>query len=60
MPDQRLAPLLAGPAANSMGVDWFAMVFGLGLLPPRLLVPNFLVVQRAMAARNDRRTAARR
>ena len=53
------APLLKGPAANPMGVDWFAMVFGLGfVLSFGYWCTNFLVVQRAMAARNM--TAARR
>ena len=52
-------PLLAGPAANPMGVDWFAMVFGLGfVLSFGYWCTNFLVVQRAMAAKNM--TAARR
>jgi solute:Na+ symporter, SSS family len=51
-------PLLAGPSANPMGVDWFAMVFGLGfVLSFGYWCTNFLVVQRAMAARNM--TAAR-
>ncbi|MDI9372301.1 MAG: Na+/galactose cotransporter, partial [Verrucomicrobiota bacterium] len=51
-------PLLAGPAHNPMGVDWFAMVFGLGfVLSFGYWCTNFLVVQRAMAARNM--TAAR-
>jgi solute:Na+ symporter, SSS family len=46
-------PLLAGPTANPMGVDWFAMVFGLGfVLSFGYWCTNFLVVQRAMAARN--------
>jgi len=46
-------PLLAGPAANPMGVDWFAMVFGLGfVLSFGYWCTNFLVVQRAMAAKN--------
>jgi SSS family solute:Na+ symporter len=46
-------PLLAGPAANPMGVDLFAMVFGLGfVLSFGYWCTNFLVVQRAMAARN--------
>jgi SSS family solute:Na+ symporter len=41
-----------------MGVDWFAMVFGLGfVLSFGYWCTNFLVVQRAMAARNM--TAAR-
>jgi SSS family solute:Na+ symporter len=51
-------PLLGGPAANPMGVDIFAMVFGLGfVLSFGYWCTNFLVVQRAMAARNM--TAAR-
>lgn len=51
-------PLLAGPAANPMGVDVFAMVFGLGfVLSFGYWCTNFLVVQRAMAAKNM--TAAR-
>src|SRR5579862_5515376 len=46
-------PLLAGPSANPMGVDWFAMLFGLGfVLSFGYWCTNFLVVQRAMAARN--------
>lgn len=46
-------PLLAGPSANPMGVDWFAMVFGLGfVLSFGYWCTNFLVVQRAMAAKN--------
>ena len=41
-----------------MGVDWFAMVFGLGfVLSFGYWCTNFLVVQRAMAAKNM--TAAR-
>ena len=52
-------PLLAGPQSNPMGVDWFAMVFGLGfVLSFGYWCTNFLVVQRAMAARNM--SAARR
>src|ERR1700734_3272847 len=52
-------PVLAGPASNPMGVDWFAMIFGLGfVLSFGYWCTNFLVVQRAMAARNM--TAARR
>src|SRR5512136_527992 len=52
------APLLGGSTANPMGVDWFAMVFGLGfVLSFGYWCTNFLVVQRAMAARNM--TAAR-
>src|SRR5512137_19168 len=51
-------PLLGGPTANPMGVDIFAMVFGLGfVLSFGYWCTNFLVVQRAMAARNM--TAAR-
>jgi len=46
-------PLLAGPSHNPMGVDWFAIVFGLGfVLSFGYWCTNFLVVQRAMAARN--------
>jgi len=52
-------PLLGGPAANPMGVDVFAMVFGLGfVLSFGYWCTNFLVVQRAMAAKNM--SAARR
>jgi SSS family solute:Na+ symporter len=51
-------PVLAGPASNPMGVDIFAMVFGLGfVLSFGYWCTNFLVVQRAMAAKNM--TAAR-
>jgi SSS family solute:Na+ symporter len=51
-------PLLGGPAANPLGVDIFAMVFGLGfVLSFGYWCTNFLVVQRAMAAKNM--TAAR-
>ena len=51
-------PLLGGPSANPMGVDWFAMIFGLGfVLSFGYWCTNFLVVQRAMAAKNM--TAAR-
>ena len=46
-------PLLGGPSANPMGVDIFAMVFGLGfVLSFGYWCCNFLVVQRAMAAKN--------
>ena len=46
-------PLLAGPSSNPMGVDVFAMVFGLGfVLSFGYWCTNFLVVQRAMAAKN--------
>ena len=51
-------PILGGPGANPMGVDWIAIVFGLGfVLSFGYWCTNFLVVQRAMAARNM--TAAR-
>lgn len=46
-------PLFGGPSANPMGVDIFAMVFGLGfVLSFGYWCTNFLVVQRAMAAKN--------
>jgi len=46
-------PLLGGPSANPMGVDLFAIVFGLGfVLSFGYWCTNFLVVQRAMAAKN--------
>jgi SSS family solute:Na+ symporter len=52
-------PLLGGHTANPMGVDIFAMVFGLGfVLSFGYWCTNFLVVQRAMAAKNM--SAARR
>ena len=52
-------PLLGGAASNPMGVDLFAMVFGLGfVLSFGYWCTNFLVVQRAMAAKNM--SAARR
>lgn len=45
-------PLLGGSSHNPMGVDWFAMVFGLGfVLSFGYWCTNFLVVQRAMAAK---------
>ena len=51
-------PLMAGPAHNPMGVDIFAMGFGLCfVLGFGYWCTNFLVVQRAMAAKNM--TAAR-
>ena len=51
-------PLLAGSAHNPMGVDIFAMGFGLCfVLGFGYWCTNFLVVQRAMAAKNM--TAAR-
>ena len=52
-------PVIAGPAQNPMGVDVFAMVFGLGfVLSFGYWCTNFLVVQRAMAAKDM--SAARR
>ncbi len=52
-------PIIAGPAANPMGVDVFAMVFGLGfVLSFGYWCTNFLVIQRAMAAKDM--TSARR
>jgi SSS family solute:Na+ symporter len=46
-------PLFAGPSANPMGIDLFAMVFGLGfVLSFGYWCTNFLVVQRAMAAKD--------
>jgi SSS family solute:Na+ symporter len=52
-------PIIAGPAANPMGVDVFAMVFGLGfVLSFGYWCANFLVIQRAMAAKDMK--AARR
>jgi len=52
-------PLLGGSSGNPMGVDIFAMVFGLGfVLSFGYWCTNFLVVQRAMAAKNM--SAARR
>ena len=52
-------PIIAGSAHNPMGVDVFAMVFGLGfVLSFGYWCTNFLVVQRAMAAKNM--SAARR
>jgi SSS family solute:Na+ symporter len=51
-------PLLGGYSANPMGVNVFAIVFGLGfVLSFGYWCTNFLVVQRAMAAKNM--TAAR-
>ena len=51
-------PLIGGPSQNPMGVDLFAMIFGLGfVLSFGYWCTNFLVVQRAMAAKNM--TAAR-
>ncbi|MEJ0001452.1 MAG: sodium:solute symporter family protein [Verrucomicrobiota bacterium] len=52
-------PIIAGPGANPMGVDVFAMVFGLGfVLSFGYWCTNFLVIQRAMAAKDM--TSARR
>src|SRR5208282_5706810 len=52
-------PILAGSDANPMGINVFAMVYGLGfVLSFGYWCTNFLVVQRAMAARNM--SAARR
>jgi SSS family solute:Na+ symporter len=46
-------PIIAGPASNPMGVDVFAMVFGLGfVLSFGYWCTNFLVIQRAMVARD--------
>jgi SSS family solute:Na+ symporter len=54
-------PLLSGTIShpdNPMGVDWMAVVFGLGFVSSfGYWCTNFLVVQRAMAAKNM--TAAR-
>jgi SSS family solute:Na+ symporter len=53
------SPMLNGASANPMGVDLFAMVFGLGfVLAFGYWCTNFLVVQRAMAAKDM--SAARR
>jgi SSS family solute:Na+ symporter len=52
-------PILAGSDANPMGVNVYAMFFGLGfVLSFGYWCTNFLVVQRAMAAKDM--TAARR
>jgi SSS family solute:Na+ symporter len=52
-------PIIAGSTANPMGVDVFAMVFGLGfVLSFGYWCTNFLVIQRAMAAKDM--SAARR
>ena len=51
--------MFQGTSANPMGVDWFGMMFGLGfVLAFGYWCTNFLVVQRAMAAKNM--SAARR
>lgn len=53
------SPMLRGADASPMGVDLFAMVFGLGfVLAFGYWCTNFLVVQRAMAAKDM--SAARR
>ncbi len=53
------SPMLQGASSNPMGVDIFAMVFGLGfVLAFGYWCTNFLVVQRAMAAKDM--SAARR
>ena len=53
------SPMLGGASQNPMGVDLFAMVFGLGfVLAFGYWCTNFLVVQRAMAAKDM--NAARR
>ncbi|MEI6167613.1 MAG: sodium:solute symporter family protein [bacterium] len=53
------SPMLRGAEASPMGVDLFAMVFGLGfVLAFGYWCTDFLVVQRAMAAKNM--SAARR
>jgi solute:Na+ symporter, SSS family len=52
-------PMINGPASNPMGIDLFGMVFGLGfVLAFGYWCTNFLVVQRAMAAKDM--NAARR
>ncbi len=52
-------PIIAGPTQNPMGVNVFAVVFGLGfVLSFGYWCTNFLVVQRAMAAKDM--NAARR
>ncbi len=52
-------PILSGANDNPMGINWFAMLYGLGfVLSFGYWCTNFLVVQRAMAARNM--SAARR
>jgi solute:Na+ symporter, SSS family len=46
-------PIIGGPNANPMGVDVFAMVFGLGfVLSFGYWCTNFLVIQRAMSAKD--------
>ena len=44
---------MGSPSANPMGVEWFGLVFGLGfVLSFGYWCTNFLVVQRAMAAKS--------
>jgi solute:Na+ symporter, SSS family len=44
---------MGSPGANPMGVEWFGLVFGLGfVLSFGYWCTNFLVVQRAMAAKS--------
>jgi SSS family solute:Na+ symporter len=44
---------MGSPAANPMGINWFALVMGLGfVLSFGYWCTNFLVVQRAMAAKS--------
>ncbi len=51
-------PVIAGPAANPMGVDVFAMVFGLGfVLSFGYWCTNFLVIQRANGREGHERRA---
>jgi SSS family solute:Na+ symporter len=46
-------PVLGGSHANLMGVDWFAIIFGLGfVLSFGYWCTNFLVIQRAMSAKD--------
>ena len=47
------SPMLKGAAANPMGVDLFAMMFGLGfVLSFGYWTTNFAEVQRALSAKN--------
>ncbi|MBN1127467.1 MAG: sodium:solute symporter family protein [Chitinispirillaceae bacterium] len=44
---------MSSPSANPMGIEWFGLVFGLGfVLSFGYWCTNFLVVQRAMAAKS--------
>ncbi|MDR2463545.1 MAG: sodium:solute symporter family protein [Verrucomicrobiales bacterium] len=46
-------PIFSGSSANLMGVDWFAIIFGLGfVLSFGYWCTNFLVIQRAMSAKD--------